>query len=60
MMLYISMKFHENIFNGFQVTEQTQFCDTPKDRQDGQTRVMALVVCMSPDDVLYFYDVSGK
>ena len=24
MMLYISMKFHENILNGFQVKEQTQ------------------------------------
>ena len=24
MMLYISMKFHENISNGFQVTERTQ------------------------------------
>ena len=24
MMLYISMKFHENIFKGFQVTERTQ------------------------------------
>ena len=24
MMLYISMKFHENILNGFQVIEQTQ------------------------------------
>ena len=24
MMLYVSMKFHENILNGFQVIEQTQ------------------------------------
>ena len=27
MMLYISMKFHENILNRFQVIEPTLFCD---------------------------------
>ena len=29
---------------------------TPKKK----TRVMVLVVCMSPDDALYFYEVSRK
>ena len=33
MMLYISVKFHENLFKGFQDTEQTRFCDRPMDRQ---------------------------
>ena len=31
-MLYISMKFHENILNGFQVIEQTQLRDGWTDR----------------------------
>ena len=26
MLVYISMKFHEDILNGFQVTEKTLFC----------------------------------
>ena len=39
MMHYISMKFHENIFNGFQVTEQTQFCDR---RTDDKGKNMSL------------------
>ena len=33
MMLYVSMKFHENILNGFQVIERTRFCDGSKDRR---------------------------
>ena len=32
MMLYISMKLHENILNGFQVTEQTHLLDRQIDR----------------------------
>ena len=28
MMLYFSMKFHENILYGFQVIERTQICDS--------------------------------
>ena len=32
------MKFHEDILNGFQVTERTRFCDGQTDgRTDGQT-----------------------
>ena len=38
MMLYISMKFHENILNGFQVIEWTQLSDGQSDAQtDGLT-----------------------
>ena len=33
MMLYISMKFQENIFKGFQDIERTQLCDRPTDGQ---------------------------
>ena len=37
MLVNISMKFHKDILNGFQVTEQTRFCDGGTDRQtDGQ------------------------
>ena len=51
MMLYISMKFHENILNGFQVIEQTQnyHCQISKgnNSRNVQTRDMVLVVYMS-------------
>ena len=33
MLVNISMKFHEDILNGFQVTERTLFCDGQTDRQ---------------------------
>ena len=33
MLINISMTFHENILNGFQVTERTRFCDGRTDRQ---------------------------
>ena len=33
MMLYISIKFHENISNDFQVVERTQFSDRQTDRR---------------------------
>ena len=36
MLLYICVKFHENISNGFGVTEQTRFCDRQTDRRPGQ------------------------
>ena len=32
MLINISMKFHEDILNGFQVTERTRFCDGQTDR----------------------------
>ena len=41
MLLYICVKFHENISDGFLVTERTRFCDRQTDGQtggmDGQT-----------------------
>ena len=36
MMLYTSMKFHENIFNSFQVIEKTQLHAGQTDRHPGQ------------------------
>ena len=37
MLLYICVKFHENISNGFLVTERTRFCDRQTDgRTDDQ------------------------
>ena len=41
-MLYICVKFHENISNGFWVTERTRFCDR---RTDGQT-TRAKTICL--------------
>ena len=31
MLVNICMKFHEDVLNGFQVTEQTRFCDGQTD-----------------------------
>ena len=36
MLLYICVKFHENISNGFWVTERTRFCDRQTDGQTGR------------------------
>ena len=36
MLLYICVKFHENVSNGFGVTERTRFCDRQTDRRPGQ------------------------
>ena len=33
MLVNIYMKFHEDISNGFNVTERTRFCDRETDRQ---------------------------
>ena len=38
MLVNIYMKFHEDILNGFEVTERTRFCEGQKDRPtDGRT-----------------------
>ena len=62
MMLYIFMKFHENILNGFQVIEQTQNCHCQVSKGNNSktvwTRVTVLMFCTSPDDALYFYEFS--
>ena len=64
MILYISMKFHENVLNGFQVKEQTQNCHCQISKGNSsknvQTSVTVLVFCTSSDDALYFYEVSRK
>ena len=50
----MSMKFYENILNGFQVIEGTQnyFCRTSKGKtkKNELTRVTVLVLCLSSDD----------
>ena len=62
MMLYISIKFHENILNRFQVMEWTLIyhCQISKGNNSKTvwTRVTVLVLCMQSDDALYFYEVS--
>ena len=62
--LYMSMKFHENILNGFEVIEGTQnyHCLISKgyNSKNVLTEVIVLVLCISSGDVLYFYEVSFK
>ena len=62
MMLYISMKFHENILKGFQVIERTRndHCEISKGNnyKTVQNKSYVLVFCTSSDNVLYFYEVS--
>ena len=64
MMLYISMKFHENILNGFQVFERTRNdhwqISKGNNSKNVFTRVMVLVVCTSSDNALYFYEIFTK
>ena len=52
----MSMKFHENILNGFQVIEGTQnyHCQISKGNNSKNvlTRVTVLELCMLPDDAL--------
>ena len=59
---YISMKFHENILNGFQVIEQTQNCHCQiskgNNSKNVQTRVAVLLVCTLSYNSLYVYEVS--
>ena len=62
MMLYNSMKFHENILKGFQVIDRTRndHCQISKENnyKTVLTRITVLVFCRSCDDALYFYEVS--
>ena len=64
MILYISIKFHENILNGFQVIEGTQnyHCQISKGNNSKKvlTRVTVLELCKFSHDALYFYEVSLK
>ena len=62
MMLCISMKFHENILNGFQVIEWTQNYHCPISKESNSknvsTKVMILMFCTSSDDALHDDEVS--
>ena len=62
--IYTSMKFHENIFNGFQDIEgaQNYNCRTSEGNNSKKvlTRVTVLKLCTSSDDAFYFCEVSLK
>ena len=62
MMLYISMKFYDSILNSFQVIERTQnylsLISKGNNSKNVKTRAVVLLVCMSTDDAVYFYEVS--
>ena len=69
MLVNIYMKFHEDVLNGFQVTERTQFCDR-KTQTDGQTELwflhsayhhMVLNICMMfHEDILKDFQVTEQ
>ena len=60
----MSMKFHDNFLNGFQVIEETKnyHCQISKENNSKNvlTRVTVLVLCTSSDAALYFCEVSLK
>ena len=62
--LYMSMKFHENILTSLQVIEGTQnyHCQISKwnNSKNELIRNTVLVLCTLSDDALYFYDVSSN
>ena len=62
MMFYISIKFHENISNSFQVMERTRIyhcrISNGNNSKTAWTRAKVLEFCTSSDDALYFYEVS--
>ena len=62
--LYKCIKFHQNIFNGYQVIEWTRFCDGQTygqtDRRNLQARVMVLVHDTSSQCALQMHEVSSK
>ena len=66
MLVNICMKFHEDILNGFKVTELTQFCLRNCDLQSSKghnsksinTRVMVLAFCTSSIVGKYLHEVS--
>ena len=65
-MINISMKFHEDILNGFKVIERTQFCHRNCHLQSSKghnskhiyPRGMVLALCTLPNVGQYFYEVS--
>ena len=62
--LYMSMKFHENILTSLQVIEVTQnyHCQISKwnNSKNELIRNTVLVLCTLSDDALYFYDISSN
>ena len=62
MLLYICIKFHENISKGFRATEGLLFPKSgfSKGHNSVKTvgRVMVLVLCILSDLALYLYKVS--
>ena len=67
MVLYICVRFHENISNGFQRTDQTQVhgrngyvqCSKGNNSKSRQTKVMVHVFCMSSHGALNLCEVSS-
>ena len=61
MILYMSMKFHENILNSFQVIEGTQnyHCQNSKGNNSKIVliRVTFPVLSTLSDNALYFYEI---
>ena len=61
MMLYISIKFYENILNCFQVIKRTQNyrrISKGNNSKNVYTRDRVHVLCTLSDDALFFYEVS--
>ena len=62
MLLYICIKFHENISKGFRAIEGLLFPHSGFSKGHYSVknagRVMALVLCILSDHALYFYKVS--
>ena len=64
MMVNICMKFHEDILNGFKVTECTRFClrncylqsSKGHNSKSLNTRVMILVFCMLVNICMKFHE----
>ena len=54
MLVNISMKFHKDILNGFQVTEQTLFCNGYTDGQTSMAKTRFIIRCRyySVDNVM--------
>ena len=62
MMVYICTKFHENILQGIEVIEQTQFSKEKFQKGHNSVKniggVRVLVLCTPSDGGLYLYIVS--
>ena len=62
MILYICIKFHENISKGFRVIEGLIFPFSGLSKRHNSVknagRFMVLILCLSSDHALYLYKVS--